>query len=95
MLFSSGEWAAGLAATALAVNLCGCEEMIIEISIKRSRQRGLTKRYKLHGIDWGMLGSYLEGLSDLFSKGRKFKKKDLTEHNAELESLPDISSNDV
>lgn len=29
-----------------------CEETIIEISIERSRQRGLTKRYKKLDVDW-------------------------------------------
>lgn len=48
-----------------------CEETIIEIAIERSRQRGLTKRYKKLEIDWQILDEHLEGLSDLFSKGRK------------------------
>ena len=48
-----------------------CEETIIEISIERSRQRGLTKRYKKLEIDWQILDEHLEGLGDLFSKGRK------------------------
>src|ERR1700726_3920568 len=48
-----------------------CEETIIEISIERSRQRGLSKRYKKLGIDWQIIDEHLEGLGDLFSKGRK------------------------
>jgi hypothetical protein len=48
-----------------------CEETIIEISIERSRQRGLTKRYKKLEIDWQIVDEHLEGLGDLFSKGRK------------------------
>jgi hypothetical protein len=48
-----------------------CEETIIEISIERSRQRGLTKRCKKLEIDWQLLDDHLEGLGDLFSKGRK------------------------
>jgi hypothetical protein len=39
--------------------------------IERSRQRGLTKRYKKLEIDWQLLDEHLEGLGDLFSKGRK------------------------
>jgi hypothetical protein len=45
-----------------------CEETIIEISIERSRQRGLTKRCKKLGIDWQLVDEHLEGLGDLFSK---------------------------
>ena len=48
-----------------------CEETIIEISIERSRQRGLTKRYKKLEINWQIVDEHLEGLGDLFSKGRK------------------------
>ncbi|KAI9762389.1 MAG: hypothetical protein M1840_001250 [Geoglossum simile] len=48
-----------------------CEETIIEISIERSRQRGLTKRCKKLEIDWHLVDEHLEGLGDLFSKGRK------------------------
>jgi hypothetical protein len=48
-----------------------CEETIIEISVERSRQRGLTKRCKKLDIDWPLVDKHLEGLSDLFSKGRK------------------------
>jgi hypothetical protein len=48
-----------------------CEETIIEISIERSHQRGLTKRYKKLEIDWQIVDEHLEGLGDLFSKGRK------------------------
>ena len=45
--------------------------MIIDISIEQSRQRGLTKRFKELEIYWEMVDSHLEGLSALFSKGRK------------------------
>lgn len=48
-----------------------CEETIIEILIERSRQRGLTKRYKKLEINWQIVDKHLEGLGDLFSKGRK------------------------
>ncbi|KAF8848067.1 hypothetical protein BDZ45DRAFT_555830, partial [Acephala macrosclerotiorum] len=48
-----------------------CEETIIEISIERSRQRGLTKRYKKLEIDWQLVDEHLENLGGLFSKGRK------------------------
>ncbi|KFZ25414.1 hypothetical protein V502_00118 [Pseudogymnoascus sp. VKM F-4520 (FW-2644)] len=48
-----------------------CDETIIEISIERSRQRSLTKRYKKLAINWQEVDNHLEGLSDLFSKGRK------------------------
>jgi len=48
-----------------------CEETVIEISIERSRQRGLTKRCKKLEIDWQLVEAHLEGLGDLFSKGRK------------------------
>ena len=47
-----------------------CKETIIEISIKRSRQRGLMKQCKKLEIDWQLVDGRLEGLSDLFSKGR-------------------------
>jgi hypothetical protein len=48
-----------------------CEETIVEISIERSRQRGLTKRWNKLEIDWQPVDDHLEGLSNLFSKGRK------------------------
>ncbi|KAI9765131.1 MAG: hypothetical protein M1840_007838 [Geoglossum simile] len=48
-----------------------CEETIIEISVQRSRQRGLSKRYKKLEINWQIIDEHLEGLGDLFSKGRK------------------------
>lgn len=48
-----------------------CEETIIEISVKRSRQRGLSKRFKKLEINWQIVDEHLEGLGDLFSKGRK------------------------
>lgn len=48
-----------------------CEETIIEISIERSRQRGMTKRCQKAEIDWKAVDSHWEGLSDLFRKGRK------------------------
>ncbi|KAH8585928.1 hypothetical protein B0O99DRAFT_602901 [Bisporella sp. PMI_857] len=46
------------------------EETIIEISVERSRQRGLTKRYKKLEIDWHKVDEHLEGLGDLFGKGK-------------------------
>ncbi|KAH8742463.1 hypothetical protein F5883DRAFT_610325 [Diaporthe sp. PMI_573] len=48
-----------------------CEETNIDISIERSRQRGLKKRYKGLDIDWNMLDSHMEGLGTLFSKKRR------------------------
>ncbi|KAL0929600.1 uncharacterized protein CTRU02_215498 [Colletotrichum truncatum] len=48
-----------------------CEETIIDISIERSRQRGLKKRFKGQEIDWDTLDSHIEGLGALFSKRRK------------------------
>ncbi|KAH9203533.1 hypothetical protein DL95DRAFT_472293 [Leptodontidium sp. 2 PMI_412] len=48
-----------------------CEETIIELSVERSRRRGLTKRCKKLEIDWQQVDEHLEGLSDLFSMGRK------------------------
>lgn len=48
-----------------------CDETVIDISIERSRQRGLTKRFKELKIDWEMVDSHLKGLGALFSKGRK------------------------
>ncbi|KAH8800845.1 hypothetical protein F5884DRAFT_809026 [Xylogone sp. PMI_703] len=48
-----------------------CEETIVEISIERSRQRGLTKPCKKLDIDWPLIDNHLEGLGDLFSKGKK------------------------
>ncbi|KAF6785557.1 hypothetical protein CSOJ01_15571 [Colletotrichum sojae] len=49
-----------------------CEEAIVEISVERSRQRGLKKRFKGLEIDWNVLDSHVEGLGDLFGgKGRK------------------------
>ena len=47
------------------------EETIIEISIEQRRQRSLTKRYKKLEIDWQLVDEHLEGLRDLFNKGRK------------------------
>jgi hypothetical protein len=37
--------------------------MIIEISVERSRQRGLTKRWKKPEVDWQLDDEHLEGLS--------------------------------
>jgi hypothetical protein len=48
-----------------------CEETIVEISIERSRQRGLSKRFPKLQINWQMVDEHLEGLGDLFRKGRK------------------------
>ena len=48
-----------------------CEETIIETSIERSRQRGLTKRCQKMEIDWNAVDSHLEGLDDLFRKEKK------------------------
>ncbi len=48
-----------------------CEETIIDISVERSRQRGLKKRFKDLEIDWKIADSHIEGLSALFSKRRK------------------------
>jgi hypothetical protein len=48
-----------------------CEETIVEISVERSRQRGLTKRYKKLEINWQEVDEHLESLGDLFSKRRK------------------------
>ncbi|OCK74576.1 hypothetical protein K432DRAFT_437915 [Lepidopterella palustris CBS 459.81] len=48
-----------------------CEETIIEISIERSRQRGLSKRFPKLQINWQMVDEHLEGLGDLFRKGRQ------------------------
>uniref|UniRef100_A0A8H7NHD5 Uncharacterized protein n=1 Tax=Bionectria ochroleuca TaxID=29856 RepID=A0A8H7NHD5_BIOOC len=48
-----------------------CDETNIIISIERSRQRGLTKRFNNLDIDWNMVNEHLEGLRNLFSKGRK------------------------
>jgi hypothetical protein len=48
-----------------------CEETIIEISIERTRQRGLRKQCKNLDIDWQLVNNHLEGLSDLFRRGRK------------------------
>lgn len=48
-----------------------CDETIIEISIERSRQRGLSKRYKKQDVDWDVLDEHIEGLGDLFKRGRK------------------------
>ncbi|KAK1973983.1 hypothetical protein LZ30DRAFT_765014 [Colletotrichum cereale] len=47
-----------------------CEETIVDISIERSRQRGLKKRFTGLEIDWDMLVSLMEGLGALFSKKR-------------------------
>jgi hypothetical protein len=46
-------------------NIYSYEETIIETSLKRSRQYGLTKRCKPHNIDWDMLDSHLERLNNL------------------------------
>ncbi|KAK4148502.1 hypothetical protein C8A00DRAFT_47649 [Chaetomidium leptoderma] len=48
-----------------------CEETIIDISIERSRQRGLKKRFKDLEIDWNIVDSHMESLSGLFSKRKK------------------------
>ncbi|KAH6661717.1 hypothetical protein B0J14DRAFT_622130 [Halenospora varia] len=48
-----------------------CEETIIEVSVEKSRRRGLTKRCQKLEIDWQQVDEHLEGLSDLFSMGRK------------------------
>ncbi|KAH6623189.1 hypothetical protein F5144DRAFT_623218 [Chaetomium tenue] len=48
-----------------------CEETIVDISIERSRQRGLKKRFKDLEIDWKMVDNHMESLSALFSKRRK------------------------
>jgi hypothetical protein len=48
-----------------------CEETIIEVSVEKSRRRGLTKRCQKLEIDWQQVDEHLEGLSDLFSIGRK------------------------
>ncbi|KAJ0335178.1 hypothetical protein COL154_013770 [Colletotrichum chrysophilum] len=48
-----------------------CEETIVDVSIERSRQRGLKKRFKGLEIDWDILDSHVEGLGALFSKRRK------------------------
>ncbi|PVH68670.1 hypothetical protein DL98DRAFT_564632 [Cadophora sp. DSE1049] len=48
-----------------------CEETIIEISVEKSRRRDLTKRCQKLEIDWQQVDEHLEGLSDLFSMGRK------------------------
>ncbi|KAK3897805.1 hypothetical protein C8A05DRAFT_47693 [Staphylotrichum tortipilum] len=48
-----------------------CEETIVDISIERSRQRGLKKRFKDMEIDWKMVDSHMESLGGLFSKRRK------------------------
>ncbi|WYZ38365.1 hypothetical protein EsH8_III_000279 [Colletotrichum jinshuiense] len=48
-----------------------CEETIIDISIERSRQRGLKKRFKGLEIDWNMVDEHMKGLGPLFSKRRK------------------------
>jgi hypothetical protein len=45
------------------------EETIIEISIERSRQRGLSKRFPKLQINWQMVDEHLEGLGDLSAKG--------------------------
>lgn len=39
--------------------------------IERSRQRGLTKRYKELEIDWQLLDEHLEGLGVFFGRWRK------------------------
>ncbi|WQF77118.1 hypothetical protein CDEST_02132 [Colletotrichum destructivum] len=48
-----------------------CEETIIDISVERSRQRGLKKRFEGLEIDWDTVNNHMEGLGPLFSKGRK------------------------
>ena len=44
---------------------------IIEISIERSHQRGLSKRFTKLQINWPIVDEHLEGLGDLFRKGRQ------------------------
>jgi len=44
---------------------------IRRVSVERSCQRGLRKQYKKLGVDWQLVDDHLEGLGDLFSKGRK------------------------
>ena len=48
-----------------------CEETILEVSVEKSRRRGLTERYPKLEIDWQQVDEHLGGLSDLFSMGRK------------------------
>jgi hypothetical protein len=48
-----------------------CEETIIEVSVEKSRRRGLTKRCQKLEIEWQQVDEHLEGLSDLFNMGRK------------------------
>lgn len=48
-----------------------CKETINEIYMVRSCQRGVTKRCQKTEIDWDTVDSHLEGLDDLFRKGRK------------------------
>ncbi|KAK1480547.1 hypothetical protein CCUS01_16205 [Colletotrichum cuscutae] len=47
-----------------------CEETIVDISIERSRQRGLKKRFTGLEIDWDILNSHVEGIGALFGKRR-------------------------
>ncbi|PVH75292.1 hypothetical protein DL98DRAFT_551725 [Cadophora sp. DSE1049] len=47
------------------------EETIIEISIERSRQRGLSKRFPKLQINWQMVDEHLESLGDMFRKRRQ------------------------
>ncbi|KAL0929587.1 uncharacterized protein CTRU02_215486 [Colletotrichum truncatum] len=48
-----------------------CEKTIINISISSSRQRGLKKSFKGLDIDWKLVDSHMEGLSDLLIKRKK------------------------
>lgn len=49
----------------------GDKETTIDISVERSRHRGLKKRFKDLEIDWEMVDNHVEGLSALFSKRGK------------------------
>jgi len=48
-----------------------CEETIIEVSVEKSRRRGLTERCQKLEIDWQQVDEHLESPGDLFSMGRK------------------------
>ncbi|KFA51017.1 hypothetical protein S40293_10156 [Stachybotrys chartarum IBT 40293] len=52
-------------------NSYACEETVVDISIERSRQRGISIRCKELDIDWALVDSHMEGLETLFKKGRK------------------------
>ncbi|OHW97266.1 hypothetical protein CSPAE12_04062 [Colletotrichum incanum] len=52
-------------------NTYTCEETIIDISIERSRQRGLKKRCKGLEIGWNIADDHMEGLGPWFRKRRK------------------------